>query len=517
MSTIIESLKNDSTLSTWIHEGLRLHQERKIDNCLFCEQRLPSDRITALENHFNDAFDTFHTALDNEISLLQGAVETTTNCSLHDRARFYEELVSDWDKERAAFGKAIESTKQTLKALIDALTNKKSRPFEIISLTMSFPEVDYGSLGRMNRVIGDHNEICENLQTRVATARNLLELHYVSDSLEDFNTLENLRQSAEQTLAVERPKRKQFEKEIKQLEREIVQHRQPVEELNKDLHNYLAHQELHFSVKDTGYEITRNSVPVTELSEGESTAVALLYFLKTLTDHRFDINRGVVVLDDPVSSLDSNALYLAFGFIRERTKDAGQLFIFTHNFTFFKEVKNWFHHLKGQKKPDEVKRPARFYMLDCAWDNGQRSSEIVPLDPLLEDYESEYHYLFARVYWAAHDTSATALEENYVLPNMARRLLEGFLAFRQPQVSGELWRKLGNVDFDEVKKLRVLRFVHTHSHSDSIGESEHDPSLLAEAPSVLQDILDFMKDQDAKHFEAMAKLARTPAERDDDE
>jgi wobble nucleotide-excising tRNase len=65
-----------------------------------------------------------------------------------------------------------------------------------------------------------------------------------------------------------------------------------------------------------------------------------------------------------------------------------------------------------------------------------------------------------------------------MLPNMARRLLEAFLAFRQPDVSGELRQKMLYVDFDEAKKSQILRFVHTYSHTDAIVEPDHDPSLL---------------------------------------
>ena len=119
---------------------------------------------------------------------------------------------------------------------------------------------------------------------------------------------------------------------------------------------------------DTGYTITRGGVSAEFLSEGETTAIALLYFLKSLQDRRFPLANGVIVLDDPVSSLDANALFLAFAFIRERTKDAGQLFILTHNFSFFRQVRHWFHHLKGQKKKDVSKRPARFFMLDSTLD-----------------------------------------------------------------------------------------------------------------------------------------------------
>ena len=109
-------------------------------------------------------------------------------------------------------------------------------------------------------------------------------------------------------------------------------------------------------------------------------------------------------------------------------------------------------------------------MLDWQFHSSQRFSVLRPLDPLLERYESEYHYLFSRIYSEAQTTSPAVLEDNYVLPNMARRLLEGFLAFRRPQASGELWNKLKDMDFDEAAKTRIMRFVHTYSHSDFIGE-----------------------------------------------
>ena len=142
-------------------------------------------------------------------------------------------------------------------------------------------------------------------------------------------------------------------------------------------------------------------------------------------------------------------------------------------------------------------------------------STLRQLDPLLEWYESEYHYLFARVFLESQNAQTT-LSENYVLPNMARRLLEGFLAFRMPRASSDLWGKLKDIEFDEVMKTRILRFVNTHSHSDAIGEPEHDPSLLAEARPVLQDLLTFIKTLDPDHYKAMEELVNSPAEEDEE-
>ena len=145
-------------------------------------------------------------------------------------------------------------------------------------------------------------------------------------------------------------------------------------------------------------------------------------------------------------------------------------------------------------------------MLDCITDKGGRCAVIRPLDPLLEQYESEYHYLFARIYRAAHQESQVTLEENYVLPNMARRMLEAFLAFRQPQISGELWQKMQAVKFDEAKKSRIYRFLNTYSHSSEIGEPEHDLTVLAESAPVLNDLLELIRFEDQAHYQAMIKL-----------
>jgi wobble nucleotide-excising tRNase len=149
-------------------------------------------------------------------------------------------------------------------------------------------------------------------------------------------------------------------------------------------------------------------------------------------------------------------------------------------------------------------------------DRNGRCATIRQLDPLLEQYESEYHYLFARVYRAVTDTGPRGLEENYVLPNIGRRLLEAFLAFRRPDVAGELWQKVQAMPFDEARKLRLLRFLHTHSHSDIVGEPEHDPSLLAESGAVLKDLLEFIKAQDENHFNAMVRLVKPQAAEEDE-
>lgn len=510
VSSAIATLKADPQLSSWTRDGLGLHHQRKTVHCLFCEQPLPNGRIAALEAHFSTEYEELLRQLDAQIIQLETSSRSINQAALPNRTEFYDDLVVDFDQAKAAFDTTATIICDYLATLAEALKGKKQKVFEAQTLDATIPEVRQSVIGDIDTLIRRHNLACADFQNHVSTAREKLEADSVANSLEEYQSLAGVLQAEEAAISQARKEIQKLTERITQLEREIIEHRQPAEELNQDLHSYLGHAELQIDVKDTGYTISRNGIPARSLSEGEMTAIALLYFLKTLKDRRFEMSNGLVVLDDPVSSLDANALFMAFGFIRRCVEDSAQILILTHNFAMFRQVRNWFHHLKGQNKEDISKRPARFYMLECSLTDQGRRSHIVPLDPLLEQFESEYHYLFARIYRRTITDEQGGLEANYIFPNMARRLLETFLAFRRPQNAGELRQKLKDINFDETKKLRVLRFLHTHSHADAIVDPEHDPIALAEAPAVMKDLLALIQHEDAAHYDAMVVLIDPP-------
>ena len=512
VSETIQSLRDDHEIGEWVHKGLQLHKERDAMECLYCGQTIPHQRLSAMERHFNAEYQKFTESLHDLASEIWQISKSWLALSIPHRTQFYDHLGEEYQAIQARFEDHRTQTTDFLNTLTKALGDKLERPFSPILLDSYSPQVPSSKVTeRLNQLIKKHNEAYTSHAESTLNARQRLELAMVSETLGEFVALTNGVRTHESSIAIQNSKAQTLKAEISKLEEEITEHRKPAGELNVDLHKYIGHKELQLEVKENGYTLTRNGVPATQLSEGETTAIALLYFLKSLNDHRFDFSNGVVVLDDPISSLDANALFLAYGFIQERTRNAGQLFILTHNFTFFRQVRNWFHHLRGQRSPDLNKRPARFYMLNCLSSEGGRYSTIQNLDPLLERYESDYHYLFACVLRGAI-SSTSGLESNYVLPNMARRLLEAFLAFRQPDLSGELWKKMQNVDFDEAKRSQILRFVHTYSHNDAIVEPEHDPALLGEAPAVLTALLELIESQDKDHYERMVKLVNQETE-----
>ena len=506
VSATIEALKRDPRLANWTRQGLAMHREQDAALCLFCEQPLPRYRLAALEKHFSAQYEQFIQRIDEKINELQYESRALNKLQLPAKEQLHDDFGSDFQPLKTALEQAQEATNSFLQAAVSALTDKRGRVFEHVELELEVPPVNAGTVENLNAVIREHNQACDEFETRADTARKGLADDMIADGLVKFEDLKNAVEQKKDVLRKAEEKLQGLNDEVSKLEREIVEHRQPAEELNKELREYFGHGELCLKINETGYMVTRGGEKAQSLSEGETTAIALLYFLKSLRDRDFRLAEGVIVLDDPVSSLDANALFLAFAFIQKRTEEAGQVFVLTHNFSFFREVRNWFNYLNRKNKKEAGQHPARFFMLDSTLDGNGRHSTIRRLDPLLEKYDSDYQYLFARVHQSSIELAPQSLEQNYVLPNLARRMLEAFLAFRLPQISGGLSQKLKEVQFDETKKLRILRFLHTHSHSIAVGEPGHDLTALAEGSAVLKDLMEMIKSLDGEHFSAMEQL-----------
>lgn len=518
VSQVIADLANDPAVGAWVQQGLSLHKgERESDTCRFCGNAFSAHRRKELEAHFNDAFASFQDDVEQEIKEMNRLRESLGAIVFPDTSRFYENLEEEADKAISPAREVVCEVIRILDSYKAALEKKKSNPFESLSLDAGEPNSGSSvqsvtaAIAVVNEIIDKHESITGNLTSEIRDACRALEQDYVLEAVPRFGELDKSVEDAKTAIGQVQGKPAEIKASIASIEREIIEHRRPAEELNGELRAYLGRDELKFDIKETGYALSRGGQPASDLSEGERTAIAFLYFLKTLEGKDFDVSKGVVVVDDPVSSLDANALFSAFGYMKERTKDCHQLFILTHNFGFFRQVKNWFHHIKGQRKKDLAQRPARFYLLHTTLNNGHRNAVITRIDPLLEEYESEYHFLFRHVYEVANDTTPeTELSQFYGMPNIARRLIETFLAYRFPDSSGDLIKRFDRVEFDAAKKTRILRLLNTYSHSGGITEPEHDPSVLAETREVMKAILELVQTIDGEHYNGMVKLL-TPA------
>lgn len=493
----IEEFLLDPGLARWVEEGLRLHPSGDRDTCKFCKAQLSGDRLRALEGHFNDAFTRLMNAIDSCLDELTREKESA-DPRPPDESRLYSQLRQSYAVSVQAFETTVEEVNAAFGELIRALTEKKENAFAIVDLNESILRVDMGSLTKLNELIENHNEHSTRLDQAKTRACAEYEEEAVRSALPKFMELVQAREGAQDRRESTRAEIEQLKRTVTDLEQGLLDHRTPAEDLNRDLLAYLGHNEIQFQTHETGYRIMRREKPADRLSEGERTAISVLYFLRTLTQERFDLRRSVIVLDDPVSSLDEGSLYSAYGFIQKRTYEAAQVIVLTHNFTFFRLVRDWLSHCNGNERA--------FFSTVSIGSGDQRSSDLRPLDPMLQEYQSEYHFLFSLVQKHAEAIETEQLEAYYQMPNAARRLLEAFFAFRKPGAKTAVTAKIRNSGFDGPKTALVLRFCHTYSHNDVVSEPAHDPSVLSETRAAMKAVLELMAHLDQDHVDEMKTL-----------
>jgi wobble nucleotide-excising tRNase len=503
-ASIIAELKQDVRLARWTEEGLSLHKENDQGLCKFCEQQLPLSRLKMLEDHFNESVAKLKDKVSRKIQELE-LLKSTFGRKLPHKRDFYQQFQQPYEIASEGFMESQRKLESESNVLIQFLKQKLENPFEVIELKAEISALDNSFVVSINELIGQHNKETSQLTSTKKVSCEEYELNAVANSFEEYKERKGDMENAQKIFEEAQVKHERLSVLESSLQQSLRQHRTPAEELNKDIRDYLGHDEITLQVHETGYQIMRGKILAEDLSEGERTAIAILYFLKSLDDSSFDLSSGIVVLDDPVSSLDENALFNAFGFIKRKTSEAGQLILLTHNFTFFRQVKTWFKKDDGRKGQLHVNSKARLYMTRCGISSAGRVSSLGTLDPLLSNYESDYQYLFSLIYSHAQN-KPESLADSYHLPNVARRLLESFLGFRSPNLSGEFQKRMDAIDFDETKKERIIRFCHNFFHSQMVPSPDHDPHILVETSEVLCDVLSLIEKEDPRHYAGLQSM-----------
>lgn len=515
---VIDTLRGHPDRAGWVQEGIALHED--LDTCLFCGQPLTKHRKEELAAHF----DTTLTTLQSDISALIETLEDSVKASLEYRdqipkdGELYPELAGELRSVRAGYRTAHDVYSRQVELLIQALKSKHSNPFQTPDLAEDF-DLTGPPTAAVEGVIKKHQDKSDSHSEEVAAAARRVELARVKEFSEEYAERKS-DVAAKQTAATD------LQTEIQELRQEIVALQNvgtdPVpsaEELTKNVARLLGRADLKFTTGADGkhYVIERVGRPARHLSEGERTAIALLHFLIGV---RKDVTAGdepIVVIDDPVSSLDDGILFGASSYLWSElvtSTFASQVFLLTHNFELFRQ---WLVQLEnaGTRVADgfTVHEIRALYRTDKSGETHRRP-QIDPWtdnDKLSRRLRSQYHFLFAIVAESVIEASPglSLAEQMNVLalaPNAARKMLESFLSFRFPQHIGSFHAgvvaALGVVQ-DQSIRTHVERYLHAYSHNEEGNISTPvDPS---EATVVLRSLFQMMRVVDEGHFDSMCK------------
>lgn len=503
---VIEKLQNDSSLEDWIREGLTIYRQRESGLCPWCEQEPPANRIAELNDHYNASFEEFSQEVDVCSSELDSILENIPDIKYYNNYDLYHELMEEYYGSLSELDKTLIEIQNWLNCAKDDLNNKRTKMDRSINLSLDSPITDAAIIQTFNDVVGRHNKKSETRAEKVKDlckkyerVEILKKMDFILESQQSIDSYNELIHNIEEEI-------RKSNLQITQLESKALDAQTPLEELNSEIFNFLGHNELQFEKSGAGYYLVRNGnaeLLSDTLSEGEKTIIALLYFLKSIYDSKFDLSTGIVVFDDPVSSLDSNYLYQAFAAITDIISKVCQTFILTHNFALFSEIKRKYDSTRKSRENIDNKKFSA-YILEIEVKDGNRTSEIKPLQQILRDYNSEYYYLFSCL-MKIRNLESSIVNWHYNFPNMARRFLETFLEFRYPGKKN-FSEAIDATKFDSQKKISINRYLNKFSHRDTITPSGHQEDPMAEARQVVNYILEMVEELDPGHYKQMVKI-----------
>ncbi|RAI69301.1 hypothetical protein DOZ80_14210 [Pseudomonas fluorescens] len=510
-STTINHLLENPHIQKWVEQGLQIHEG--LNKCEFCANDLSAERLKTLNNHFSEAFKTFKSKLENAHKLIDAL--TLSHTPPVPQVDLYEEYYAKLPKLEKELEHITNTIHERLKNWKVALDEKIDNPFidsgSAIALPSSLFHDHYEICNQIEEIVSLHNEKAINFQNQISSAKSSLELHFLTEELNDCEFIKNqqLHDSHTQPIIDLSKIVKDISDEIFELEKKLNNESIGAEEFNKLLHKFLGRNQisLRFDKVRKGYQILRapEDTPAKNLSEGEKNAIGLIYFLTKLSENDRDISKSIVVFDDPVSSFDSNNLFNAHSFLRNHCQTAQQLFILTHSFNYFKLVRDW---LAGKNnKKDENKNliiRARFYNIEAS-STALRTSTINNAPKSLTGFNSEYHFLYATLKQYI-DQKTLALEAAFAVANMSRKLLEAFLTFKYPHGRGDFRGLMDQAITDEVTCERIYRFINKYSHNQIIefDDSAAD-NIASESEYIVRDIFKEIERLDKTHYEGMTK------------
>lgn len=349
ISGLIKKLGSDG----WFKQGVSYIASSE-GVCPFCQRPLETSFLSQVEEYFDESY----TAAINEIERINNEYS-----QISEKALIGIQTIIDDSSEFVRI-EELKHAYQQFKLTIDAnqrrLLDKKISPNSVVQLD-SISEVTSSIirlLENANEAISQYNARIDHIKEEKAMLISKVWKYILNALSFDIETFRKEMERIKTSIAATEAEIHALEKEITcksqqklLFEQKLTSILPTARGINTLLQNYGV---TGFSLKVDEYSKTYQFVRAdgspafNSLSEGERNFVTFLYFMYSLrgnTEESGHNNDKIVVIDDPVSSLDSDVLFIVSSIIRDLFKkvyaDEGtikQLFILSHNSFFYKEV-----------------------------------------------------------------------------------------------------------------------------------------------------------------------------------
>ena len=347
----------------WVKNGHAAYVGHSDKKCPFCQQKLPDDFEKNIKECFDEqyqndllALEAFQTAYSSKMS----QILTLLQDNLSDV--FPKVDTKEYEKKLAQLESAITTNQRKIAGKVDSPAKEvtlKDTDTLIKEIDDLIDEINKQTQVNNDIVSTKHDKQLECLKMVWEEIAFILkdEVAAYKKSKKDIEVaIKTFDDKVKELLK----KYKELEKKISDLNSKVINTKMTVDSINAHL---LDSGFEGFSLREKSgvkgvYEVIRENGTIAEnLSEGERNFIAFLYFYHVVRGSLSELDTGkdkIVVIDDPVSSMDSSALFIVSALIREMLavcrnnvslkepefegKYIKQIFILTHNAFFHREV-----------------------------------------------------------------------------------------------------------------------------------------------------------------------------------
>ncbi len=461
----ITSLIQKLNITDWVYQGRKyLNEEDEI--CPFCQQKtITSDFKKQIDSFFDESYlediEQIKALKQEYVTLIQNLVNELN--LVETTQKNFSKSKLDVDKF-SAYLKTLTSQQTTNNERLILKEKEPSRNIELISLKEQLSLLSE-LVEKANAEIKKHNIIVNNYNAeRTSLIKSVWRfvINDYSTELTSYNSehagLTKGINALNEQINAKIVEYKTLDSEIKELSKNVTSIQPAINEINRILKSYGFTNFEIVSAKEEGYyQIQREdgSIAETTLSEGEITFITFLYFLQLskggVSEETVNEER-ILVVDDPISSLDSNVLFVVSTLIKEIIKeiksDTGnikQLILLTHNVYFHKEVT----FIDGRTK---ICGKTKYWILR----KNESITGIQSFD-MANPIQSSYELLW-------QELKSGEVKSSITVQNIMRRIIENYFKLLGKYGDDDLIQKFETKEEQEICKS-LISWINDGSHS----------------------------------------------------
>lgn len=515
-------LSNDKEMYEWAYVGLKLHTQGNVKStCAFCGNPLTTKRIDYLNQLYSDEAAKVKEEAKKIIDQIveEKCMSQFSSWLALNEYSFSGDYGKQYKTQKNNFNHLASNYKSLLDSLIQILQDKVDNK---LFVPVSMPDIDAAPkadlqnwINQMENIIVGHNDNVRNFSQRKNQAIEQYKYHLVASLLREIDYYYVIDGYKKEQLFVNTITeiKESLISRIQELETKVKSIAKGKEICNNYIRLLLHRDDIKIDITEDGYFVLKRAGKAAKnLSEGEKSAIAFAYFLVLLESDMNKLRDSIIVIDDPISSLDANHIAqissLINSFFFRKNIDPNdpnkvincfaQLFILTHNFEFFNFVHDA-NNIKRKKKEigadgRSIEVPALHeYLIKKV---SQSESTIVNLPKSLGTYKSEYVYLWKQI--CDYKMNGYPEEMNYIMPNLVRRFLEIYTLIKLPGNHDEIDNRV-KILISDVNELKIL---HNFSHFTSLERVVKHSELAMRMPDIIDDVFTLLQ-KDEVHYKSL--------------